>query len=414
MSLCSSTRARTSEIDNLRTFLTTLVVFHHAALAYGGTGSFGYRSPYHSPGSSIALTAFNVLNQTFFMALFFLLSGYFSSIAARKRNRLTFVLEKLKRLGVSTLIYSLFGKGIIRAIVAYRVNGTGWDGVKKEILAGVKGTRGAGGPTWFTALLLVFDVLYTIGMPKHCVSVPVKEQQPLIARAQDTQATPKHQYGPMRASHVFLGLSLAGMSSFLVRLRYPFGHIFVPLSLNLGYLPQYILYYCTGIYIQRRGIPLSKPAKSRAITAVGFIALGLSVLGIIQSNGLINQGGKLAEMVKFAGGGPNIFAFLYAFQNEYIGFLFISLLLHIFHRDSFFTTQWTMFGIDIASASYATFLVHIPVLVETMTEFDEDAWRGWSPVVKAVVVSGVAVVKSWLLGLGMKWVLERVGWKGYL
>jgi glucan biosynthesis protein C len=404
MSQHSPTQLRTYAIDNLRTFLTILVVLHHAALAYGGTGSFGYRSPYHPPGSSIALTAFNVLNQTFFMALFFLLSGYFSSIAARKRTRVTFITEKMKRLGVPTLMYSLFGKGIIRAMVAWRVDGSGWAGIKREFVAGVKSTRGAGGPTWFTALLLVFDVLYTLKLRKHFAQIPAQERQPLMAREQGIQATPKHQYGPMRTAYIVLGLSVAAMSSFLIRLRYPFGHVFVPLSLTLGYLPQYVLYYSTGIYIQRHGIPLNKPISFHAIITIASIALGLSVLSIYAIFNLSHQDGSLAEAVRLAGGGSNVFACLYAFQNEYIGFLFSSVL----------TTQWTIFGIDIASGSYATFLIHIPVLVETMTEFDEDAWKDWSPVIKTVVVGVMGVVKSWVLGLGVKWVLERAGWRGYL
>lgn len=405
---------RTYALDNLRTFLTVLVIVHHAALLYGGLGSFGYQSHHHPQGSSMPLTAFCVLNQTFFMALFFLLSGYFSSIAAKKRSRGMFLFEKWKRLGVPTLISSLFGRGLFKAILAWRINGTGWEGVKSEFIAGVKNTRGAVGPTWYTALLLVFDVLYTIGLPKHFASKLPKERQPLMANSRATLTTQSSPHNIVRTAHIVIGLSLAAISAFLIRLRYPFGYTFIPLGLNVGYSPQYILYYCAGVYIQRRGIPLSQPVQSRAIITAGAIALSLSIIGALQVQKAIKEGGSIKEVGKLAGDGFNIFAFLYATLNDYVGFLFDTFLLYAFHRFTLLSKHWSILGIDVASGSYAAFLVHMHMLLETMTFVDEDAWKSWSPVIKTVVVGGLAVVKSWSLGLVIKWVVDGCGWRGYL
>jgi glucan biosynthesis protein C len=405
---------RTYALDNLRTFLTVLVIVHHAALPYGGLGSFGYRSPHHPQGSSILLTILCVLNQTFFMALFFLLSGYFSSIAAKKRSRGTFLFEKWKRLGVPTLIYSVFGRGIFKAILAWRVNGTGWEGVKSEFVAGMKSTRGAAGPTWYTALLLVFDVLYTIGVPQHFASVLTKERQPPITNGQSTPTAPAPTCNTIRTTHVILGLSMAAMSTFLIRLRYPFGYTFVPLGLNVGYAPQYILYYCAGIYVQRQDLPLSRLVRPRAIITVGVIAFSLLAFGIVQLQEMIKRGGNMGEVGELAAGGANVFAFLYATLNEYIGFLCGAGLLYAFHQFAFLSKYRSIFDVDVASGSYAAFLVHMHVLVETMTFFDEDAWKDLSPVIKTIVVGGLAVVKSWTLGLVIKWLVEGCGRKGYL
>jgi hypothetical protein len=54
------------------------------------------------------------------------------------------------------------------------------------------------------------------------------------------------------------------------------------------------------------------------------------------------------------------------------------------------------------------------MLLETMTFFDEDTWKDLSPVIKTIVVGGMAVVKSWSLGMVMKWVVEGCGWRGHL
>lgn len=412
MSRPSPTPARTYAVDNLRTSLTNLVIFHHAALAYGGTGSLGIRSPYHPPGSSIILTASNVVNQTFFMAQFFLLSGYYSSIAAGKRSKTAFAVEKLRRLAVPTLVYSLFAKGVCWAIVAWRKD-EGWQGVKRAVWENVRNTRGAGGPTWFTAVLLIFDTLYAIGWPEHfALSPPSSKPARVNEQNGSSSSTPNRQ--TLRTSHVVVGLSLASASTFLIRLRYPFGHIFVPLNLILGYLPQYILYYSAGVWIQRRGISLDQPASASSLKTVGAATLALGTIGVIKAREVLSQGGSIEEIVKLAGGGPNIFAFLYATLNESVGFLLGSLALYTFHHSSTLSSRWTAWGKDVASGSYAAFLVHMPVLVETLTAFDEQAWREYSPVVKTLVVGAITAVKSWTLGFGVKWGLEACGVRGYL
>ncbi|CAN9145451.1 unnamed protein product [Alternaria alternata] len=63
---------RTHALDNLRTCLTALVILHHASTPYGGAGPWPYTSPLYMPNSSPILLTFNVINQTFFMATFFL------------------------------------------------------------------------------------------------------------------------------------------------------------------------------------------------------------------------------------------------------------------------------------------------------------------------------------------------------
>ncbi|KAF2821192.1 hypothetical protein CC86DRAFT_303501 [Ophiobolus disseminans] len=400
----SQPRVRTHELDNLRTYLTILVIFHHAALAYGGTGSFGYRSPYHPPGSSISLTAFNVLNQTFFMGL---------------RTRLTFLKEKMKRLGIPTLIYSLLGAGIIRATVAYRTENAGWHDAASELWKGIKSTRGAGGPTWYTALLLTFDVIYVTCRPRDFFSVTTweaSEAQPLLSEELSNQSHITPTSPPQRqlkTSHVLLALGVAGMASFLICLKYSFGHIFVPLGLRLEYLPQYILYYCTGIFIQRRKISLYQPCHPRTIALAGVVVASMNVLGFFKVRQVFEDGGTLGDIVEQAGGGLNIFALLYSLLNEFVGFMIASLLLKVFHSP-ILSRHWHLSRIDLAKGSYAAFLLHIPVLVETMTFLDEAAWKETSPALKAATVGVLGVVKTWTLGLGLKWVVERCGWKGYL
>lgn len=409
MSLPVQPPARTYALDNLRTYLTVLVIFHHAALAYGGTGSFGYRSPYHPLGSSIPLTAFNICNQTFFMGLFFLLSGYFSSIAARKRTRFAFLKEKLKRLGVPTLIYSLFGAGIIRATMAWRTKGTNFNAVVGDFWQGVKNTRGPGGPTWYTALLLTFDAMYTVCRPAH-FDAPLWGHASEVRQPNRSAPTPRRH---ISTAHALSALALASITSFLIRTQLPFGYIFVPLNLNLGYAPQYVLCFCTGIFLQRRSIPLHSPCRPCALVLAGAIVASMNILGFFRVREVLDSGGTLEDVFKLAGGGFNILVLLYSLLNEFVGFMLGSLLLKIFHSP-ILSKRWHGFGIDLASGSYAAFLVHIPLLVETMTYISEEAWKEQSPVLKAAAVGMLGTVKSWILALVLKWAVERCGWGGFL
>jgi hypothetical protein len=133
-----ASRGRISYLDSLRVFLTILVIFHHAALAFGGVGGWYYYDPscssgawnvipsdpdseHESDGTGTVkprplLVLFVVLNQSFFMASFFVMSGYFSALSLRKRVEKAalagrgrgravggFVKDKLVRLGVPTV-----------------------------------------------------------------------------------------------------------------------------------------------------------------------------------------------------------------------------------------------------------------------------------------------------------------------
>ncbi|KAH7084281.1 acyltransferase 3 [Paraphoma chrysanthemicola] len=413
-------RKRTYALDNLRTFLTVLVIFHHAALAYGGTGSFSYRSPYHPPGSSVVLTAFNVVNQTFFMGMFFLLSGYFSSIAATKRNRAVFLKEKIKRLGAPTLLYSLLGKGLIRAIICRQREGADWADAAREFVNGVQSTKGVGGPMWYTSLLLIFDTIYAASYPHHFHTTPANPppaQSPPTPPNGPTSEKPNQSLTPtshqLKTRHILIALTLTSLSSFTIRTHYPFTHIFHPLNLNPGYLPQYILSYAGGIYIQLSEIALRRLCTSRAIATTTTLAAAFLAFGVVHARAFVADGGTLAEVMLLAGGGPNMFALVYALLNEFIGFTLSAILLRAFHT-RFLSARGTVFGHDIARCSYAAFLVHIPVLVGIMTLVDEEKWKCWSPIYKTVGVGVVGVVGSWVVGMLVRMGVERGGGRGYL
>jgi glucan biosynthesis protein C len=89
-------------VDNLRIALTVLVIAHHVGQAYGPTGGSW---PIQEATRARILGPFFTVNRSFFMSLFFLISGYLM-VMSYERNRVgAFLKSRLLRLGVPLLFF---------------------------------------------------------------------------------------------------------------------------------------------------------------------------------------------------------------------------------------------------------------------------------------------------------------------
>ncbi len=96
-------RPRLFFIDNLRIGLIALVVAHHAGQAYGPTGGWWYFS---EAARASVLGAFFAVNRSFFMSLFFMLSGYFLPQSFDRKAH-GFLKDRLIRLGIPLVAFAL-------------------------------------------------------------------------------------------------------------------------------------------------------------------------------------------------------------------------------------------------------------------------------------------------------------------
>ena len=64
-------------IDNIRVFLTVLVIMHHLTITYAGTGSWYYLEGRQDTVVDALGSWFCAVNQSYFMGLFLLVSAYF-------------------------------------------------------------------------------------------------------------------------------------------------------------------------------------------------------------------------------------------------------------------------------------------------------------------------------------------------
>jgi glucan biosynthesis protein C len=99
-----STSKRLYYLDNLRVFLTVLVIAHHVGQAYGPTGGDW---PIKEAVSAAVLGPFFTVNRSFFMSLFFLISGYFMVMDYDHKGGSEFVKRRLQRLGIPIVAWAL-------------------------------------------------------------------------------------------------------------------------------------------------------------------------------------------------------------------------------------------------------------------------------------------------------------------
>ncbi|KFY18283.1 hypothetical protein V492_00010 [Pseudogymnoascus sp. VKM F-4246] len=347
-------------LDNFRTYLTALVIYHHAAVPYGGLGFWFYSSKHYPPGSSLTLSAFNVINQSYFMGSFFFLSGYFSNKALKRKGAKSFLKTKFFKLGVPLVVYTLLGVPAQIAILKlYNKEFLGW-----EILTDYwKALDGVKGPLWFSGLLLVFDSIAAL-----CPSIPQFLAQPTI----------------LPSFILDIGASC------LVRLANPTGAKIAILNLKPVYLPQYVASYVLGASLESPPTPPSTKA-TRNVLLTASTAISSSALLGLQLNRL--QPYSASSVL----GGPSLPGLTYAIWNETTGYLLGTTILRLFRTSEWLSRSWGSIG----RYSYAAFLVH-PIVLVTAQIWTEE-WHAW-PVVKATVIGTVGAVGSW----GVGWALVRV------
>ena len=98
------TENRLFYLDNLRIMLTILVIAHHVGQAYGPTGGFW---PVQEAARAAVLGPFFTVNRSFFMSLFFMISGYFMVASYERSGFRAFIRSRLIRLGLPVLVYAV-------------------------------------------------------------------------------------------------------------------------------------------------------------------------------------------------------------------------------------------------------------------------------------------------------------------
>ncbi|KAF7362138.1 Acyltransferase 3 [Mycena venus] len=356
-------------IDNLRSTLIALVIFHHAALAFGGIGSWHYVSPFHPAESSLILSIFVAINQTYFMGMLFFLSGHFSAVSASRKTWAAFCVDKLKRLGIPMVVYTLLIHPLVLVIV--------WWSRHTPILPALstyyRTLDGARGPVWFLATLLLFDLIYvTVRKFLHPPTFLIPNS---AARYRVTAA---------------VCITTVIVGSYFMRLWHPVLGVrrpLPPLGLQLAYALQYILAYIAGICLSSIEKYLLVSHSGRALA----LAYLFATISLVVAVNLIPHAFRIEWP----------FSIFYAVWNE-LCFYFIGTALHSFFHDSAHTTKrWG----NTARYSYGAYLMHALVIVSLQILVDTAGGPGLVyGLLKTIVVGTLGVIFSWAAA----WLLIRI------
>jgi peptidoglycan/LPS O-acetylase OafA/YrhL len=345
--------ARNLGLDALRAALTLLVVFHHTAITYGGSGGWFYseRTPDGSV-SSILLTFLCAIDQSYFMGLFFLLAGYYTPGAVARHRVGGYAKERLIRLGLPLACF-FFLLGPATIALAHAAKGENFVDVLLRLWRhGVFDH----GPLWFAQALLIFGAGYLIW-------------RAIRPAARDGAAT------SFPNNAILLAAALGtGVAAFALRLVFPLGHdVF---GLQLGFFASYIVLFIAGCAgASGQWLSHIPPGQRRLWGVIAWIAGPILPLTIVFS----------PHLDGFAGG-MNPQALIYAFWEPFVAWGIILALVAGFQRRFIaLPPVWK----NLTRRAYAIYIIHAPVLVAVAL-----AWRAVAapPLLKFAVTGSLTCV----------------------
>ncbi|KLU62107.1 glucans biosynthesis protein C [Peptococcaceae bacterium CEB3] len=300
-------------VDHLRVALTILVVLHHIAVIYAANIGFYYLEPaYHDVLSLYVLVIFQLINQSYFMGFFFLISGYFTPAAFNRKGAETFMKDRLLRLGIPTLVFAF----ILSPILYPKLIGVG--------------------PLWFAVMLLVFDLVYVLAKSSELVD----------KQARETKSSASYTKLPTyRMIGIFI-LVLA-LVSYLIRTFLPLGKSVLGFP-SLAYLPQYLSFFVIGMIAFHRDWFRTIPSS------MGKVGFGMAVAATLILFPLALSGHSA-----FLGGG-HWQSGIYALWDSIFSIGMCLGLIIFFRR--FFDQQGRL-GRFLSQHAFTVYIIHIPVIV---------------------------------------------------
>ncbi len=323
-------------IDNLRVFLIILVILHHLSITYGsGLGSWYYHEA-SSPLTQIVFSLFIILNQGYFMGLFFLVSGFFAAASLEKKGLGRFIKDRLVRLGIPLVVFTVLINTLPLYVSAtsegYQV-GSFWQFFANY----VKGLDYSTGPLWFVEALLLFSIVYAAG---KAIWNKIRESLP-------ASAAPR----PLTNTQVLLFVVTLALALFVTRIFVPTGVTWH--NWELGFFPQYILMFAAGILARRyTWLPDLSPKVAKTWTIVAVASILILAPVMMASGGTGN--------LDAFNGGISLPAVISSTWTAIYGTAMSILMLNLFRKR--LDSQGRL-GKLLSQNAFTVYIVHAPVIV---------------------------------------------------
>lgn len=326
-------------VDNIRVFLTILVVLHHLMITYAGTGSWLYPEGREDEITQAIGAWFCAANQAYFMGLFLLISAYFVPGAYDRKGAGRFLKDRLIRLGIPLAIYSW----VVRPLFIYFVVKGGREGAGltfdtwfTRLYFKVYGLIG-GGPLWFIETLLIFSLVYVVWR---------------LAATKRSAGRPAESPFPSSGAIALFALGVAA-ATFVVRLWFPQDTSFAPLNLQFANFAQYIALFVAGLIAYRLGWLAALPEKTgRSWLIVGALLILLFPVLAIGT-------GALEDNTPFKGGW-HWQAFVSAAWESFVCVSMCVGAIYAFRR---WANRQGNLARFLSRNAYAAYLIHEPVIV---------------------------------------------------
>ena len=363
-------------LDNLKVFLTLLVIVHHAGQAYGPTG--GFWEYISSLGESIpTLGRFFAVNAAFFMGFFFLISGYFMPLSYDKNNGKRFLKNRLIKLGLPLLFvffimkpllmyfhYIRYSDNIPLSFFQYYVNvWFGFNGKPDGFIVTDNFPEMSFGHAWYIEHLLVYAFIYW------------------IIRAVFKNKTVKTQSNPFPAWKILFITFIVIVSTLIATIWYSYDEwigLFGFFQVEVAHWPQYlILFLAGGIAYRKNWIFTLKPKT-------GYVFLSIaSFMVLLVYSGIFNS--VLWE--------------IWEIYSSILSVFIIFGLLTLFREKFNKTTPY----LNIMSRmSYAAYIVHYPIVIMIQYMLDKVIIGGaWG---KFIIVSILSIIITY----GISYLLTRI------
>jgi fucose 4-O-acetylase-like acetyltransferase len=359
--------ARLVFIDNIRWVMIMLVLSMHAAVTYGGHGSWYVTEPAKlGIAQDLTFLTYQELLQSFFMGFLFFIAGYFVPGSYDKKGAGRFLRDRAYRLGLPSLLFIF----VIHPVTCYYIAGV-WDtsagffaDYQRYILHG-RFLSGSG-PLWFCIALLFFSLAYA---GWRSVIRPINQQgQP--------KAFP-------RSAAILLLVCLTAFATFFVRVYWPMGSSLY--NMQFCYFAEYIVFFVCGILAYRNSwLSVLPAARSRRWGFAGlFGGLIVWLLNIVLGGGVKNGA--------YYDGGWHWQSLGMSLLDALAG-IGISLgLLGLFREKFNVQGRWAKFFSDNA---FAVYVFHTPILIAITL-----AMTGlhWLPLLKFVMATLLCISASFVL-----------------
>ncbi len=371
-------------LDNLKVFLTCLVIVHHVGQAYGPTGGFWqYKS---SLGESAAwLGSFFPVNASFFMGLFFMISGYFMPMSFDHKDTKTFLKDKFVRLGIPILImffvfepgmmyfhYSLYSGNEVRSFFDYLIHiYFGIGGMPEDFIVGASWPEMNFGPAWYIEQLLVYSCIYAGA--RKLLNFKLKDEEK-----------------PFNLKMIVLVCLVVMISSAITRIWYPIDKwigILGFIQSEVAHLPGYIVLFLLGIAAYRKNYFWSCSNK-----------LGYGILGLGALMGVIVYLRPLLP--------ESVLTILYRGWDLYEPMMGVLLAwgIMILFREQANKTSKLLKG--LSGAAYTMYIIHMPVVLAV--QYALDRVNLGSATMKFIVVSILSVVITFGVSVAINKLIHKV------